>query len=297
MTWSDAATPPVTAAWCRLARWLRPIVPVSAGPLPPEGAAGPVLVLSPHPDDEVHAAATWLEHQARGAKVVVLILSDGSGTRRIPGDRAAVAAVRRREAEEARRILDPARWEWLGFQDGALEAEAIAAVLTPIITAERPAVVYAPSLVDGHPDHLATTLALAHSLGGLEPRVRLYPVQVPLTPLLTNVAIDGSAHRAQVLQAFSAHRSQAPSWAPVVRSKAYAANLYGGGTWVDELWEVSVQGLRRALEAPTPPGLVGLREAPFRDPLAYLSGWRLRRGLRAAASTTAEKRATQAPSP
>lgn len=261
-------------------------------PLRAQRLSGPgpdrVLVVAPHPDDELHSAATWLQHLALGARVTVVVLTDGSASRRIPGSRDDVRRLRREEAEAAQAILSATRWEWAGRQDGALRPQAAAETLFALVETEAPELIYAPSFADGHPDHLASTLGLAHCLvERAEVPVRLYPVQTPLTPILTNLAVDGGRQRERVVQAVRAHRSQSATFAPILRAKTYAASLYGGDGWVDEYWEVPSSALQAIGAVATPFAYPGLRERAFLDPAAYLSGWGQRRSLLNAASSRA----------
>ena len=263
-------------------------MPLRAQALRGAGHAAPVLVVAPHPDDELHSAATWLQHLDLGARVTVVILTDGSASRRIPGGQDEVRRVRRQEAEAAQAILRASRWEWIGHRDGVLSARAATEALTAIVEAEHPALIYAPSFADGHPDHLTSTLGLALCLAVRpEITVRLYPVQTPLTPILTNLAIDGGGQRERVLQAVRAHRSQSATLASILRAKSYAASLYGGDGWVDEYWEVPSSALQAISAAAEPFAYAGLRERAYLDPAAYLTGWRQRRSLLDAASSRA----------
>lgn len=263
-------------------------MPLRARSLGGVHGAARVLVVAPHPDDELHSAATWLQHLDLGARVTVAILTDGSASRRIPGGQDEVRRVRRQEAEAAQAILRASRWEWLGLPDGELSTEAAAETLAAVIDSEAPELIYAPSFADGHPDHLASTLGLARCLAAWpEVPVRLYPVQTPLTPILTNLAVDGGGQRERVLHAVRAHDSQSATLASILRAKSYAASLYGGDGWVDEYWEVPSSALLAIGAAAKPFAYAGLRERAYLDPVAYLTGWRQRLSLLEAASSRA----------
>ena len=132
-------------------------------------AAQPLLVVSPHPDDEVLAAGGLMHLQASaGGAVTVLSVTDGAAA--YP-DWPGLAQVRRDELRHALQILGQGKigLEPLGLGDGRVaEArgtlhEAVRRHLTP-----RPTLV-APYELDGHPDHdvvgaVCVGLARLHSL-------------------------------------------------------------------------------------------------------------------------------------
>jgi LmbE family N-acetylglucosaminyl deacetylase len=131
-------------------------------------ADGPLLIVSPHPDNEVLAAG-GLIHAWRqaGRKVTILSLTDGE-TAYPQWNR--LARVRREELKEALQILSPSPLliVRLGIPDGRI-AEcagklrgAIASLITPGTT------IVAPYENDGPPDHNAagrTSCDVARDLG------------------------------------------------------------------------------------------------------------------------------------
>lgn len=128
-----------------------------------------LLVVSPHPDDEVLAVGGLMRLEARaGADVTVLSVTDGAAA--YP-DWAGLDLVRKRELQRALHVLGGARINLvhLGLADGRVAAlrrtlhEAVSRHLT-----RRPTLV-APYEADGHPDHDVTgsvcvELARLHSL-------------------------------------------------------------------------------------------------------------------------------------
>ncbi|HED66183.1 MAG TPA: glycosyltransferase [Planctomycetes bacterium] len=147
-----------------------------------------ILVIAPHPDDEVFGCGGMLAwHGELGAEVRILVLTDGGA-----GDPEArtdeIRATRREESLAAGRALGDFEYRFLGFPDGALGTEdRLAERLREEIADFDPALVYAPSPLELHPDHRAASAAslaalrsLAAELGG-ERRALLYGVnaQVP----------------------------------------------------------------------------------------------------------------------
>ena len=119
---------------------------------PPEGA---LLVVAPHPDDEVLGAGglmrAWV---ARGAKVSVLSVSDGEAA---SPERSALGSVRREELTEALRKLCPMHVAVirLGLPDGRITQHLNRLRNSLSSLASGPVTLIAPYERDGHPDHAA----------------------------------------------------------------------------------------------------------------------------------------------
>lgn len=153
-----------TAAAWRQAAELAAVPATTLERLAPPGVR--VVVVAPHPDDEILACGALLHLLAqRGDAPLVVAVTDGEASH--PGSPAwppaRLRAQRRRETEAALACLGLAqpRIERLGIADGgvtaaeALLADRLAALLRPgdlVITTWRH---------DGHPDHEATARACA----------------------------------------------------------------------------------------------------------------------------------------
>jgi len=144
---------------------------------------GHVVVLAPHPDDEViGAGGAMAHHAARNDKVTVVHMTDGSGGDREGKARGAIADVRKQEARNAGRVLGVTEYKALDFPDGALRPEgAFLSGLTGALESLRPDVLYVPSPFEHHPDHRATLLLASRALdqSRLAPAVILYEVNEP----------------------------------------------------------------------------------------------------------------------
>jgi LmbE family N-acetylglucosaminyl deacetylase len=137
---------------------------------------GPLLIVSPHPDDEVLGAGglirMWSE---RGHRVTVLSVTDGEAA--YP-DWQGLDVIRRGELNQALATLSsrPVRAVRLGMPDGSVRMK-----MTELIGALRKLCESGPTLVapfeaDGHPDHEAVAsacLIVAEEMG--LPIVR-YPI-------------------------------------------------------------------------------------------------------------------------
>lgn len=153
------------------------LIPYQAAAVP---SARAVLVLAPHPDDEVFGCGGAIaQHVDQGTPVHVLVLTDGA----LGGD----AAVRAAESRCAARVLGCAEPTFWGLPDRALRAtDALAQRLRAHIQAHAVDLVYAPSPHEVHPDHRQTTALLRQALACLDTplRVAFYEVGVPLRPNL-----------------------------------------------------------------------------------------------------------------
>jgi LmbE family N-acetylglucosaminyl deacetylase len=251
-----------------------------------------VLVIAPHPDDEAIACSgTLLRHIASGERVVVAIVTDGRLSKQMPTPDE-MAAVRKSEALLAARRLGVERLEWLGLREGAWEATELLELLRALLQRHDPTIVYAPSRVDFHPEHLLVAHSLGRALQSLPAapvrrvRVRVYQVQVPLTRILTNVVADVSAVAAQSSAALRAYASQAGSWESVHRCRRYAALAHGVPGDVEEFWELTAEQYAELHGGRCDEWLGkfrGVRRFAWTDPLAYWFGNAERRRLHAAA--------------
>ncbi len=162
---------------------------VDPGSLP----RGTVVVVAPHPDDEtIGCGGAILLHKARGDRVVVVQVSGGEAgdpDARF-GDAAALIATRRREAKAAAERLGVDEVRTLAFPDGKLAPdEPLVAALVAEFDRTCPAIVYAPSLLECHPDHLAAGLAAGRALKRVALIVRLLGYEVN-HPTLASFLLD-----------------------------------------------------------------------------------------------------------
>jgi LmbE family N-acetylglucosaminyl deacetylase len=243
-----------------------------------------VLTVAPHPDDEaIGCAGTLLRHHACGDHTCIAIATDGRRSRAVP-EANAMARLRHAEAQQAARLMHADRFEWLGLAEGDWQPAEMAELLRALIIDWRPTLIYAPSRVDFHPEHLAVAHALALALDATpeitaNAQMRVYQVQVPLTRALINLYADvseWSEGRARVLGAYA---SQAGSITSGERLKRYSALAHGGVQHMESFWQLSAASyaaLHRGAPRGWPNTFRGLRNFPLSDPLAWLSGNRER---------------------
>jgi LmbE family N-acetylglucosaminyl deacetylase len=246
-----------------------------------------VLAVAPHPDDEaIGCGGVLLRHTAAGDQVCIAYITDGRRSRARGLGPDEMARRRRQEAEASARALCAERVAWFGLPEGEWAAEQFQRDMSALISEFAPQIIYAPSRVDFHPEHgrvaCALALTLAESSPDAGPRVRVYQIQVPLTPALTNLVADISGVIAASAVALHVYLTQRGNIGRALRQRRYAAAFYRCGRQAEEFWELSAAQYI-ALHMPPeqlPDGLFrGLRFYSFSDPLAYIQGRAERRRI------------------
>lgn len=121
----------------------------------------PAVVFAPHPDDEVLGCGGTIALKVMaGARVRVVIMTDGRTSHASFVDAAALARMRREEALDASSVLglQPADYRFLEFEDSRLRdnAEAAREYVRQILRELEPAQVFVPHRSDRIADHVAT---------------------------------------------------------------------------------------------------------------------------------------------
>jgi LmbE family N-acetylglucosaminyl deacetylase len=143
----------------RLRVLLHSVVHMRARDLTPEVAGRNALIIAPHPDDEtLGCGATILHKLAAGARVNLLVVTDGRHSHDAMTPELQ-ANLRRTELDEAARRLGlpETAIHWGGLVDGSVEAEEneLAEIIGTLIRDLRPDEVYVTCADDPHPDHAA----------------------------------------------------------------------------------------------------------------------------------------------
>jgi LmbE family N-acetylglucosaminyl deacetylase/GT2 family glycosyltransferase len=163
-----------------------------------------VLVVAPHPDDEVMGAGGMLALHARlGHTVRVVILTDGG-----QGDPDArttdLKSTRVQESLNAGAVLGISDYRFLTFTDGKLgESEDLGEALREEIEAFDPGLIYAPSPQELHPDHRAASRGLMAAVGGgKERRIFLYGVNSQVAAGIMFNVTDVYAQKRAAIECF-----------------------------------------------------------------------------------------------
>jgi LmbE family N-acetylglucosaminyl deacetylase len=175
-------------------------------------AARRVLVLAPHPDDEVFGCGGCIARYAEaGADVRVLVLSDGGGY--LDGaERDERVRTRRAESRRAASLLGITDIRFGPWHDRTLAAAAdLRGWLRDAMQDFDAALVFCPSLWEVHPDHRATALAALQAQQDLArtaepgPGLAFYEVSAPLQP---NCLVDITGVLARKRAAMAAFESE-----------------------------------------------------------------------------------------
>jgi LmbE family N-acetylglucosaminyl deacetylase len=121
---------------------------------PVPAGRGRVVVVAPHPDDEIlGAGGTTAKLAAAGAEIVAVAVTDGEGSHL--GRSAELRRLRPLESAAAAAVLGavPGTVHRLALHDGEVDAADVAGALVPLLDPDD--LVLGPWLLDGHPDHEA----------------------------------------------------------------------------------------------------------------------------------------------
>jgi LmbE family N-acetylglucosaminyl deacetylase len=245
---------------------------------------GRVLVVAPHPDDEtLGCGGTLVRHRRAGDPVRVVQVTDGRASRAGGLGPDEMAARRQDEARRAMAALD-VELVWLGLREAEWREADLLEHLASLLAETRPSLVYAPSPIDYHPEHVRVARVLAQVATC---RVRVFELGVPLGPMLTNLVADTTSVEGVRQRALAAYASQTLGISNLRRLRRYAGAYWQGAGVAEPFWELTPEAFRALVAAaasrPTP--FRGLRGRAFGDPLSYLVAGSARRRLaRVAAS-------------
>jgi len=179
-----------------------------------------ILVLSPHPDDDVFGlGGTLSKFQRGGDSITIVYFCDGSkGTPEGIRD-SSLIIKRKKEVKDALKVMNIDNYIFWGYKDGQLQVTRTSIkALNNLIDKIRPDIIFIPSLMDDHPDHKATNEIFYYSYFKYPEKpfdfstlIAMYEVW---TPLLPNRIVNISDVINIKKEAISYHKSQ-------LRSRAY----------------------------------------------------------------------------
>jgi LmbE family N-acetylglucosaminyl deacetylase len=255
----------------------------------PRGGAR-VLVLAPHPDDETLGCGGAIAlHSRAGDAVCVVIVTDGGRSRAGGRGPAEIRRLRHAEARAAVARLGPVDLRQWDLPEGRWSPDTLDTRLAQLLAEFAPTLIYTTSCVDFHSEHrrVAESLGrvLAADAGRVCRAVRVYELQVPLTPVLANVAVPIGPVAAVKGRALAAYGTQAASFGWLPRQARYLRRLYGARGPVEVFWKLPPAHFVRLMAGYPAVGarFRGLRLRPFSDMLAWTIGLPARRRLLALA--------------
>jgi LmbE family N-acetylglucosaminyl deacetylase len=170
-----------------------------------------VLVVAPHPDDEViGCGGTLCQYAKEGARITVVFLTSGElGLKHLPVPKA--QTLREREANQAAKLLGVRGLHFLRAPDWFVGSATgkLATRLGKILELEMPQLIFVPHQGEWHPDHKAALPLLAAALTKSRapiPEIRTYEVWTPLTEF--DHVINITSIMPRKLRALRAHKSQ-----------------------------------------------------------------------------------------
>lgn len=239
------------------------------------------VIVAPHPDDEtVGAGGVAALHVQCGDSVTIVVVTDGGASR--AGGLSPKEMVRRRTAEvkTAATILGVSDLICLGLREGEWDKNQARAVLGPLLT--KADIIYAPSCVDFHIEHIRVARVVADLLYPSQ-IIRVFEVGVPLTPWLVNLVADVREVASLKRRALEAFVTQVGALTPLRRLARYQAGFYRMPA-VEVFWELTAAEYARVIAAGDWRGnrcpFRGIRERPMSDPLSALAGLKARLALR-----------------
>jgi LmbE family N-acetylglucosaminyl deacetylase len=201
--------------------------------------SGRVLVLAPHPDDEVlGCGGAIIKHIQQKNPVKVIFLTDNKKNFKI----------RRKEVKKSLKILGVKDCNFLGFRDGKLVAgRKEIKKITLIILNFKPDIIYAPYFFDSHPDHRATAEILLKATKKRKFKGGICSYEI-WTPTFANRIIKIDDVYEQKVLAIKAYSSQLRDrgYLQAIRGlNTYRAGMFKAGKRAEAYFEADAELYRR----------------------------------------------------
>ncbi len=158
-----------------------------------------LLIMAPHPDDEVFGCGGLLiKHRLVGSEIRLVYLSDGEKENGRPADKK-LSKRRREEAERAAEALG-AETAFSELRDGRIDEAVVAKITINQIKEFQPDTILLPIEFDDHSDHRATAAGVKKALSVIGKQdnampdisIMFYEIWTPLYPNRI-VTIDAEA--------------------------------------------------------------------------------------------------------
>ncbi len=201
-----------------------------------------VLVLSPHPDDDVFACGGLIKHLSKnGSHVKVVYITDGVfGNKQDKIDHDLIAG-REREAVNAAKILGVSEVNFLRIRDKSVSKnKKLWERIFEELKTRKLDLVLVPSGQDWHPDHSATHEAFIKAykkLRGVKPRYWQYQVWGADK---ANIFFPIDKYLRYKKEATKAHKSQnqvVDYTGAVIDSDSFWGKIFGTSNYAEVFWE------------------------------------------------------------
>ena len=167
-----------------------------------------VLILSPHPDDDVFGCGGSLGLYPKSTKISAIYFSDGTrGTKQGQKDQG-LKGIRQKEAIKSGKLLNIKEQIFLGLPDGKFSVtKKNTAVLLSYLKKISPDIIYLPFFLDTNTDHQEACRIFYHTCKELKNNIKLYSFEI-WNPIFPNRLIDISKKVSEKRLAIRAHCSQ-----------------------------------------------------------------------------------------
>lgn len=194
-----------------------------------------LLVLAPHPDDEVFGCGGLLALAAeQGVDAQVVVVSDGGQGGDVP--------VRQAESLAALHALGfadaPQRMRFWRFKDREVVPDAaLMGSIQQALLEQDPQWLLAPSPFEVHPDHRSVCLAAIAAAAGAQTRLGFYEVGQPLAPNLLVDITSALARKRAALACFASQLVWQPYDEQMLALNRYRAYTLGAAvTHAEAYW-------------------------------------------------------------
>lgn len=211
-----------------------------------------VLVLAPHPDDDVIGCGGLLKMLANdGAKIKVIYFSDGSfGTKDKSHDKSLIS-VREEETREASKIIGVGEGKFLRLPDLHLRSSSdLAAQIRREIEFDKPDLILAPSFEDLHPDHLAVAEIFYLALKNFDDQINIWLYEVWGLSRFNRLLVINDTIDDKIL-ALKAHKTQIANRAydeAILGLNKYRAVFAGVDGFAEAYYSTGPRNYRRLFE-------------------------------------------------
>lgn len=179
-------------------------IPYHAEINPPTGK---VLILAPHPDDEVFGCGgAIMRHLSQGDVVSVIIATDGHAAILHQDNKTKqhYISMRYQESRDAAQILGYENLYFWGIPDRELKYNNLMVEKTiETILKNEITLVYAPSLFELHPDHFNLAQIAIDAVIRTQTNLMMYEIGVPLHPNFLLDITELKDRKRQAMQCFS----------------------------------------------------------------------------------------------